>query len=287
MKDFSEKYGYSKGREAIQLEDLDNPTRKRIWNLLGNFYTRGSYGKASEEDQNFLENIWDRHYKETIDHLKSLKKGQIYRHAREIVLSNHWYLVYDFIQATLRYYHEDSLIEWFIEKCNKVLEDEKCGYRILGKLITPITSPEEISEIDKSLEYPYTPISTHIEKALTLMSDRTNPDYPNSIKESISAVESLCNIIVRNPNSTLGQAIKKLEDAGVELHPALVKGFSNLYGWTNDEDGVRHAMMEMSTVDQDDARYMLVTCSAFVNYLIAESIKARIDLDTNYVTIRG
>jgi hypothetical protein len=40
--------------------------------------------------------------------------------------------------------------------------------------------------------------------------------------------------------------------------------------------------MELPTVDQDDARYMLVTCSAFVNYLISEAIKSGIDLQSNY-----
>ena len=70
----------------------------------------------------------------------------------------------------------------------------------------------------------------------------------------------------------------RLEDAGVELHPALKEGFSRLYGWTGADDGIRHAMMDKSTVDQDDSRYILVTCSAFVNYLLAEADKARIKL---------
>ena len=39
-----------------------------------------------------------------------------------------------------------------------------------------------------------------------------------------------------------------------------------------------HAMMEKSNVTLDDAKFMLVSCSAFVNYLIAESQEAGIEL---------
>ena len=44
-------------------------------------------------------------------------------------------------------------------------------------------------------------------------------------------------------------------------------GFLKLYGYTNDSDGIRHAMLEESQLTQADAVYFLVSCSAFVNYL--------------------
>ena len=62
------------------------------------------------------------------------------------------------------------------------------------------------------------------------------------------------------------------------MHTDLKKGFKDLYGWTSDSDGIRHALMEMPTVDAEDARYMLVSCSAFVNYLIVKADKAGIQL---------
>jgi len=68
--------------------------------------------------------------------------------------------------------------------------------------------------------------------------------------------------------------LKKLEDKGIELHPALKSSFSSLYGYTNDADGIRHALLEESTLDFDDAKFMLVSCSAFVNYLAAKANKA-------------
>jgi hypothetical protein len=60
------------------------------------------------------------------------------------------------------------------------------------------------------------------------------------------------------------------------LHPALQQGFSQLYGYTNDADGIRHAMMEVSNLHFEDALYILVSCSAFISYLLATANRAGI-----------
>jgi len=51
----------------------------------------------------------------------------------------------------------------------------------------------------------------------------------------------------------------------------LKKGFSAIYGFTSDAQGIRHALSEESNIDAADAKFFLVSCSAFVNYLIAKS----------------
>ena len=43
--------------------------------------------------------------------------------------------------------------------------------------------------------------------------------------------------------------------------------YAKLYGWTSDEDGIRHSIMESDNVERADAQFTLVTCLAFVNYL--------------------
>jgi hypothetical protein len=68
---------------------------------------------------------------------------------------------------------------------------------------------------------------------------------------------------------TLGDALKQLEKRGMRLHPALKEAFLKLYGFASNEAGVRHGTSKPSDVDQSLANFMLVTCSAFVNYLIA------------------
>lgn len=110
-------------------------------------------------------------------------------------------------------------------------------------------------------------VNTHFEKSMKLYSKRKNPDYENSIKEAISAVESMC-CIINGKDSTLSDAIKKIKDKGVHIHPAMVSSFCSLYEYTSDEKGIRHAGIDFTEASAEDAKYMLVSCSAFVNYLI-------------------
>ena len=137
-----------------------------------------------------------------------------------------------------------------------------------GKIVE-ITSEGEITEIELAIEQsqPYAGVKTHLTTALSLMSSRTNPDYRNSIKESISAVESLAKRLTGDEGATLGDALKKLEKAK-QLHPALKDAFSKLYGYTSDAGGIRHALTNEADNTQAEARFMLIACSAFINFCI-------------------
>jgi len=72
----------------------------------------------------------------------------------------------------------------------------------------------------------------------------------------------------------LGRTIKKLKENGVHIHTALENAFSALYGYTSDENGIRHGGIDFKNAPVEDAKYMLVSCSAFVNYLIEKWSKA-------------
>jgi hypothetical protein len=149
--------------------------------------------------------------------------------------------------------------------CNAALEKEVSAYRFVDGLISRITDETEIAEIDRALDNARDSVRTHLRRALELLSDREAPDYRNSIKESISAVESLVATVV-GEKGTLGQLLKKLEDE-ISLHPALKAAFSSLYGYTSDQDGIRHAILESKDLAFEDAKFFLVVCSAFVNFV--------------------
>jgi len=67
----------------------------------------------------------------------------------------------------------------------------------------------------------------------------------------------------------LGQLIKKLEKE-IKLHPALAKAFESLYGYASDASGIRHALLESSTVTLEEAKFFLVVSSAFINFVRAK-----------------
>ena len=59
----------------------------------------------------------------------------------------------------------------------------------------------------------------------------------------------------------------KLLEKDKKLHAALKDGFGKLYGYTSDDDGIRHSMLDEPDLDVHDAKYWLLSCTSFVNYL--------------------
>jgi hypothetical protein len=152
----------------------------------------------------------------------------------------------------------------------------------LDNKLVKINSEEEIQEIESALissrDNKLKGVHIHLKNALEKLSDRKSPDYRNSIKESISAIESICIVMADSKKIELGKALKLIKDK-IGLHPALEQGFIRIYGYTSDSDGIRHALMDEDNLDFEDAKYMLVSSSAFINYLMIKSQKAGIKLN--------
>jgi hypothetical protein len=188
-----------------------------------------------------------------------------------------WHGVYDFIEFLPRRFREQygDTNERFVQACNQVLEREMSGWRFSGNTLTQITSADELAAIDEARELPkpYRVVGEHFDTALRLMADRRKPDFRNSIKESISAVESFCSLLASQKKADLGAALKVIEQQ-VPLHGALKSAFNSLYGYTSDASGIRHALLEETNLSFEDAKFMLVACSAFVSYLRALAARA-------------
>jgi len=60
------------------------------------------------------------------------------------------------------------------------------------------------------------------------------------------------------------------------IHGAMKAAFNSLYGYTSDEQGIRHALLEAGApaVDETDALFMMGACAAFVSYLINKARRA-------------
>ncbi len=276
---FSQRIGKTPFKIDFQIESMDDDLRNSLWNAIKLFYfDKVQFNNISDSEYDYFFNIvWLHFFKWPLDTLDDYF-NTTYKKILELFFIWKWYEVYDFIEFICKIECPTNT-EKFIKFCNQMLERELAGYRIISEKITPITNKNEISEIEtaleKSKETKLAGVNKHLKEALDKLSDRKSPDYRNSIKESISAVESICRIIAKNKKATLGDALKKIESS-IELHPALKKGFSAIYGYTSDADGIRHSMQEKANIDFADAKYMLVSCSAFINYLIDKSRRAGI-----------
>lgn len=278
---FSERLGFSKARAAIQTADIDEPLRNSLWNVVQIFV----FAKLDEHqfvshlaEFRVVRSLWLHFFKSPLDQLQGYwpaEKPII----REWFFKATWLEVYDFVEFVAQELNGEPKRR-YLEVANSYLERELSAFRFVDDLLTRVTSDVEVDAIDAALgdtsDLPG--VRAHLLAAVEKLGDRGAPDYRNTIKESISAVEGMCQLLTREPGATLGSALKKLRAAGIEIHPALEKAWLALYGYTNDKGGIRHAMLDEATLTQADARYMLVSCSAFVSYLVALAADAKIAL---------
>lgn len=276
---FSQRMGLEPTTRAIQVDDIDARLRGALWNVLTlSFWEnyRHGYDTAKLRYSNFSDfaKHYAFHHDISIDRLPEYWDGLLETIRRRFEQSP-WNKVYDFLEymAISGPEEQRGSREWrdaFISFTNAVLESHNSGYRFIEQKIAPITSSDELEEIENAISnsQPYAGVKQHIQTALGLLTNRDAPDYRNSIKESISAVESLARHITGDQKASLGEALKVLETKH-HLEPTVKQAFLKLYGYTSDGNGIRHSLMrDDATPTKADARFMLICCSAFVNFAI-------------------
>ena len=107
---------------------------------------------------------------------------------------------------------------------------------------------------------------THLRKAARFIN---TGDHADSIRESIHAVESVARMIDSSSSKTLSPALSSLKNRDLLQHKALEKAFQQLYGYTSDEQGIRHALLEKEAADVrlEEAMFMFGACASFAGYL--------------------
>ncbi len=272
----------------MQYRNFDVRTRNALNNMISKWYSiiyenRNYY---DYKPQCFFKTILRDVYAEFIDDRLAFYGDQFFEIIHKTIIKSSYDDVLTLIEAIAQYwsdYNEDVVTyigysmgldnpeECIFYSFNEVLKKEYVGYRFVNGIIVQITDENEIESIEKSCVTPYSTVNEHMSKATSLLSDRDNPDYENSIKESISAVEAIC-VEILGKCATLGAALKQLKKNGVTIHPSMKSAFEKLYGYTSDANGIRHAgNIGGPSSTFDEAKFMLVSCSAFVNYLIGVS----------------
>lgn len=279
---FSERVGVDTATTILQIGKMDDRLRNRIWSEICVFIfdKMGTYLSSDTPWTEFAKTIYSDHFGARRDKI-NFQSSKFQTQVGEVFFTLKWHEVYNFVE----FLASNNLSEevpysnrrinvlfsgrTFSKAIQTVLIEEKSGYRFLETQLVAITDEGELEEIQSAsqLSGEFKNISLHVKKAAEHFSNRENPDYRNSIKESISAVEAASKIIAGNENSTLSGALKVLKDKKT-IPPVLSDGFSKLYGWTSSKDGIRHALMDAPQVGEDEAKYMLVSCSAFANYLV-------------------
>jgi AbiJ N-terminal domain 4 len=284
---FSQRFNGQPIEKVIQLKSMDIELRNAVWNCLYSYLFKQfqiKYNEYNSKVKDWYEKIWSQIINKPLDEYPN--DWQLRDYLKNLVLDGDWCKVYEFVEEL--YYHQiifhvklESYSESeknFTVNLNIALRKYNSGYTLLNNRFLPVTNEEEIKEmkyLDENLmKYNLDNISKHFKTAIDLLAQRPDIKYSQVIHECISMVEGIC-LIIEPQAKTLGDALKRLEKSGFDLHPALNQAFQKLYGYACDADGIRHTLKfdEKENLDMEDARYFLVTCSAFTNYLIVKYLK--------------
>ena len=274
MPKFSDRLGVTQPSKELQVGRIDADLYVSLWNWTVEVI---QYDKASDS----LDLIW-KYLRRPLNQLQIYQRIEL-NWLYSVFMNFQWYEVYNFVEFLLQdvvtIHKAVSVLPFFERQLNRTLEFELSGYRVINMEIVPIADESELAAIrqviSKSGSDALRGPREHIAKALSLLSKKPEPDYENSIKESISAVESISKLLTNERSGGLDKALEKLSSK-VEFHPALKRAFSHLYGFTSDQSGIRHAILDSKEVGFAEAKFMLVTCSAFVNFVLETAKRANL-----------
>lgn len=266
----------------LQLKKITKEFRARIWEVLVRSLNESS---CSDGDLLYpklivttpwLGILYDKHVRrdfalaDEFTHAFSDQKEAL----RAIIVDGDYVQVLGFLQWLIR--HQACPPDLPAE-IDYVLQDVRAAYRVADSdTIIPIGSEAEAAAIKQVFidiaSTEFNGARSHLRSAAEQL---TAGRFSASIRESIHAVESVARLL--EPHAELSKALAKLEKTA-KIHGALKSGFLSLYGYTSDEKGIRHALLEKDApaADETDALFMMSACAAFVSYLINKARSAKL-----------
>lgn len=272
---FSERKGIKHFSEIVQVNSLNERTRNKIYSVIREKFDDLYIDYSNDLKDTFVEYLYKELFSKTERDIpmwgNDYNYSEVFNTIYAIIIEYDYTDVFTFIEGIIEFFSITDKVTYyscnykteFIEAISNVFKTENVNYKILNNKVTDIVDEEQVESIENTLENPYKEVSGHYAKAIEQL--YSVKDFDNSIKESISSVEAMCQIITQNNKSTLGDALKLLKD---KIHPAMKSAFEKLYGYTSDANGIRHANgLGEGNSTFEEAKYMLISCSAFVNYL--------------------
>jgi soluble cytochrome b562 len=259
---FSKRMGYEPEKTVLQFEIMDDGLKMAIHNTF-----RNNEEYKSDEQFRIYKHIWETVMEEDIDKFATPRFHYTIDKIKEYYFGLPWNKVYDYVEWYLFFSKQSSNLE---KHLNFMLEFHNSAYRIVDKKVIPISNDQELAEVSQASHTGQKAIDHHMQKAIEIFSKKETKDYRNTIKEAISAVEATVKLINGSSKGDLSAALNKIQQRK-PIHPALFDALNKLYAYSSDgRSGVRHSIFDGSDCIPDfaDAKFMLVACSAFINYLL-------------------
>ena len=273
---FSQANGYEKLPQPLALEEVSPDARRQLWDLLWGAWLRNESlrigGEVRQPGLDIFQHSHTEFWKNPLDTfpatglaLRNFYRPRILSDLSFAQLFDLWQIIMrhpncppEFVQRTAAIFH----------KCQLAYIVDTSG----PPTILPAATQQEGRTLTDALrqlkEGGYSGAQTHLQEAGVLINAG---EWADSVRESIHGVESVARQLDPGGGKSFGDAMNALEDRA-RIHPALRRAFGGLYGYTSDEQGIRHAILDMpeSPVGRDEAVFMLGACASFVTYLLSK-----------------
>ena len=269
---FSQRYGYEPLPEPMRLEHISDDLRREIWNALREFLHHDAHMPYfSSTVKKFIERVLGKVLKTPEDEIPT-DYSRATDTFKSILFQEKFNRFLDFVQIVI---NDKAFSEVFADRIAKSFEGCSAAYWLDTSSrpfrVCPRSSQEQGAATQQAIE---TLRESGMEGALTHLSQAAEhikaQQFADSIADSIHAVESVARRIDPRASKTLDPALDSLKGTGVLKHMAFIEAFKKLYGYTSDEQGIRHALLDKDSPDVglDEAVFMFGACASFAAYLV-------------------
>ncbi len=271
---FSQRFGYEPLPEPMRLEQISQDLRREIWNTVIRLIADYKYN--DEHGCNRLVRRVSGNLRKIPEDEISLDLDNNLSEYRNVILNLKFNKVIDFIEIILLeiYLNHQEYSHSFTYQIECLFETHAAAYRLDTSkppyCFQPCASKEQGDAIKEAIKIVNNSnmagAKTHLRKASKYINAK---QYAESITNSIHAVESVACKLNSDSRKSLGPALTSLQNAGILKHEALKKAFLQLYGYTSDEEGMRHSLIDKDNADVglDEAIFMFGACASFSAYL--------------------
>ena len=275
---FSQADGLAELPRPLNLGEMPEAFRVQVWSKIFSFLYehRKQYGYPPflPPCETLITHVWVRSFRRPIDDIPTYPEG-IMHDIRNVVMQGPFNRVFDILTVMARSQAYPDLLDVIAEQ----LREHQMAYYLDTSgppTFMPQSSPQEGEAVRAAMgvlvESGMGGARAHLQKAAEAIN---GGQFADAIRESIHAVESVAKVISGKEGATLGDAIEELQAQGLLTHKALATGFKNLYGYTSDEKGIRHASLgdDNANVGQEEAVFMFGACASFCGYLCRKRAK--------------
>ena len=280
---FSQAQGLAELPRPLNLEEMPYPFKLGVWSVIYKSICKDTERRSNMIGNDYyrLENrwkamsvaLWVEHFQMPLDEFPE-DALVMHQKCKSVILNGKFNEVFDFLTALMRHSQCPSDLSGSI---GNILQAHQMAYYLdtsgLPTFI-PQSSPQEGEAVCAAMsvlaESGMVGACAHLLKAAEAINEKK---FADAVRESIHAVESVAKVISGDASKTLVPVIKELEKQG--LHQALVAGLGKIYGYTCDEKGIRHALLDKgdANVGQEEAVFMFGACASFCGYLCRKQAK--------------